>query len=358
MDRKRVLFIAPQPFFEVRGTPIAVKDMLDILATDFDIDLVTFAQGKDLKIKNVSHYRSWSLGYKSVKIGFSPRKLLLDLFLFLTATMLVSKHKYEYIHCVEEAALYGVFLKKITRAKLVYDMDSIMSEQVSNSKFKGLKFIFEYIEKIIIKNSDLILAVSSNFKNYCVSIKTDCNFVEIFDVPQIKKIDVPEDVRNQFLGVSSRKVLYIGNGEAYQGIGLLEDVSRILKDVTFYIVGTGRSEIVENRVYISDIEMQYVWGVMRLVDVLVSPRLNGNNTPMKIYTYLAGGKPIVLTDIAAHNFLKDVAYVSKADAESFSAQISKALQNGEVSSEKSAELVNKFSFFNLAKVVTTAYKAI
>jgi glycosyltransferase involved in cell wall biosynthesis len=36
-------------------------------------------------------------------------------------------------------------------------------------------------------------------------------------------------------------------------------------------------------------------------DVLVSPRVSGVNTPMKIYAYLNSGKAILATDIESHS---------------------------------------------------------
>jgi glycosyltransferase involved in cell wall biosynthesis len=35
-------------------------------------------------------------------------------------------------------------------------------------------------------------------------------------------------------------------------------------------------------------------------DILASPRLQGNNTPMKIYSYLDSGKPLLATRLATH----------------------------------------------------------
>jgi glycosyltransferase involved in cell wall biosynthesis len=35
-------------------------------------------------------------------------------------------------------------------------------------------------------------------------------------------------------------------------------------------------------------------------DVLVSPRIRGTNTPLKIYSYLRSGKPIIATDLLTH----------------------------------------------------------
>ena len=35
-------------------------------------------------------------------------------------------------------------------------------------------------------------------------------------------------------------------------------------------------------------------------DILVSPRVRGTNTPLKIYSYLRSGKPIIATDLRTH----------------------------------------------------------
>ena len=40
-------------------------------------------------------------------------------------------------------------------------------------------------------------------------------------------------------------------------------------------------------------------------DVLASPRRHGQNTPFKVFTYLASGKPLVATRIPTHTQLLD-----------------------------------------------------
>jgi glycosyltransferase involved in cell wall biosynthesis len=42
-----------------------------------------------------------------------------------------------------------------------------------------------------------------------------------------------------------------------------------------------------------------------MADVLVSPRSYGDNVPLKIFDYMAAGKPIVATDIKAHRAVLD-----------------------------------------------------
>jgi glycosyltransferase involved in cell wall biosynthesis len=41
-------------------------------------------------------------------------------------------------------------------------------------------------------------------------------------------------------------------------------------------------------------------GFLKLADVVVSPRLPIGNLPLKIYDYMASGRPIVATDSRAH----------------------------------------------------------
>ena len=44
---------------------------------------------------------------------------------------------------------------------------------------------------------------------------------------------------------------------------------------------------------------------MALAHILLSPRSKGSNTPLKLYTYMASGKPILATEIEAHTQILD-----------------------------------------------------
>jgi glycosyltransferase involved in cell wall biosynthesis len=353
---KKILFLAPQPFFVVRGTPIATKDMLTILSENYDIDFVSYPQGENMNLKNVRHFRCLSLGVKNVKIGPSVGKIILDITLFFTAFRLFCTKRYDYIHAVEEVAVWGVLFKKLSNAKLIYDMDSIMSEQVSGSKFRILTKLFVSMEKFIIRNSDLILGVSGNFKDYCKEIDPNTNFVEIFDVPQITKVTIPDILKCKFIENERKRVLYIGNGEHYQGLHLLEEVADILIECDFYIIGTGIDKVERNKVYISFVDMSHVWGVMQLCDVLVSPRLTGTNTPMKIYTYMASGKPIVATNIPAHNILKDVISLAGLSANDIATAIKYELASSPDKFLNSAhEVSKKYNLNTLSDLVLNSY---
>ena len=68
-----------------------------------------------------------------------------------------------------------------------------------------------------------------------------------------------------------------------------------------------------------------------LADVLVSPRTEGTNTPLKIYSYLNTGKPIVATRLLTHTQVlnDETAELVNTDAASLAAGIIRVLNEPE-----------------------------
>src|SRR5262245_36479745 len=101
----RILFLAPQPFFEVRGTPLAVRAMVEALAGfGHSVDLLTFPQGAPAELPGVTHLRSLPLPVGRVRPGASMAKLLLDVPFMAEAAWRMANGDYDVVHAVEEAA--------------------------------------------------------------------------------------------------------------------------------------------------------------------------------------------------------------------------------------------------------------
>jgi glycosyltransferase involved in cell wall biosynthesis len=122
-------------------------------------------------------------------------------------------------------------------------------------------------------------------------------------------------------GIVGPIFMYVGNLEAYQGIDLLLDsfaaavarcdslhlvvIGGIAQDVERYRRKASRLGV-ERRVHLLGPKpVQQLSGYLAQADVLVSPRIKGDNTPMKIYSYLASGKPILATDLWTHRQVLD-----------------------------------------------------
>jgi glycosyltransferase involved in cell wall biosynthesis len=137
-------------------------------------------------------------------------------------------------------------------------------------------------------------------------------------------------------------VVYAGNFEPYQGITLLlRAAQRCNEPAVFLLVGgTGRSlaemkslaaglGISQRVVFVDKVPPSKVAFYIALADVLVSPRLSGTNTPLKIYSFLKTGKPLVATRLWTHTQVLDPgqAVLADPDPESFAAAISFALHS-------------------------------
>ena len=68
---------------------------------------------------------------------------------------------------------------------------------------------------------------------------------------------------------------------------------------------------------------------MQAADVLVSPRIRGTNTPLKIYSYLRSGKPIVATRLLTHTQVlnADIAMLVVPEPEAFAAGVARLLDD-------------------------------
>src|SRR6266545_6747853 len=86
-DRMRILMIAPEPFFEPRGTPFSEFHRIRALTTlGHQVDLVTYPFGQPVSLPGLRIFRALRPPLvRRVKIGPSVTKILLDALLALTA---------------------------------------------------------------------------------------------------------------------------------------------------------------------------------------------------------------------------------------------------------------------------------
>jgi len=319
----KILMLAPEPYFQPRGTPMSVYFRLKALSSmDHEVDLITYHAGEDRTFKNVKILRIPDLFYiKNIKIGPSWAKIPLDLLLLLKSIWQLMKKKYDLIFSHEEAAFLGVFLSKTGRIPHVYDMHSSLPQQLENFNFsrsKFMKFLFIWMERFLLKNSHSVIVICQDLYNRVKNAGFGEKGVMLENFLDFEAPSLPEESgmnKWEKLKSSGKKVvLYTGNFQKYQGVELLlEAVSKIKEErVILLLVGGTRTSVkrmkgkakqlaVLNRVYFTgQVDPSEIPFYIKCADVLVSPRLSGTNTPLKIYSYLKSGKPLVATDLWTH----------------------------------------------------------
>jgi len=159
----KILMLAPHPFYQTRGTPIAVDLVLRVLSMRGDtVDVITFPEGQDVHYSNVRIFRTPALKCtKNIRPGFSIKKLICDVFVFIKAVHLVQTRHYNLIHAGEEAVFIALFLKKIFGVPYVYDMDSSLVGQMID-KYSGLRMfesLLRLFEGAAVKHAEAVIPV-------------------------------------------------------------------------------------------------------------------------------------------------------------------------------------------------------
>ena len=109
--------LAPEPFFEPRGTPFSEYHRIKALGElGHHVDLVTYPIGRDVELPNLRIFRSLRPPFvRKVRIGPSITKVVLDVLMMLTIARRVWSDRYDAIHSHEEMGLVGVWLAKWLR---------------------------------------------------------------------------------------------------------------------------------------------------------------------------------------------------------------------------------------------------
>jgi len=281
---------------------------------------------------------------KDVRVGPSWSKLFLDVLLFCKAIMLLATRRYDIIHSHEEAAFFSVILAAMFRTGHVYDMHSSLPLGLAHFNFGNYRPIvklFEVLERWVINTCDAVITVSSDLEQRVRDIYPAAKQIMVENLPiQTTIADAASpsvDELKDGLGLNHRLlIVYAGNFERYQGVDLLFQSAEIVKkhhsDILFLFVGGNpqqvaywkdkarRKRLTDCILFVGTVPQEEVPAYLEMAEILVSPRTEGASVPLKIYTYLLVGKPIVATNLGAHTMVlnEELAVLVEPTAEAFS----------------------------------------
>ena len=345
--------LAPEPFFEPRGTPFSEYHRIKALTElGHHVDLVTYPVGADVDLPNLRIIRSARPpGISGVRIGPSWTKVVLDAFLAVTALRQARREKYDAIHSHEEAGLLGVWLSRRLGIPHLYDMHSSLPQQLSNFKFARsvwLRRLFERMEHQTVFGSNVVITICQDLFDHVHTMGAGDRAMLIEnvmggDVEEAPQLDAADVRRRWGIPAEARIILYTGTFEPYQGLDLLVDamaiVSRRHPEATLLVVG-GRPEQVEalraaaqskggRVVFTGHQPARDIAAYVAAADVLASPRIAGTNTPLKIYSYLRAARPIVATDLLTHTqvLTRETSLLVPPQPEAFAGAIERLLDD-------------------------------
>ena len=319
---RRILVVTPQPFYQDRGTPIALGHTCRALGQlGYEVDLLAFPIGQDKLIPATEIHRCANpFGIRAVPIGFSASKVLLDLTLAHSFWHLLRTRDYGAVHAVEEAAYLAALLCPRLGKPFVYDMASAIPVELRRHKVLGTapaQRALGAFERLALRRASQIVC-STGLADYVREVMpgaslTEWRFPPLIDaadeaaVRQLRaELDVPAD---------AHVVGYTGSFAAYQRLDLLFEAftQALAADPKLMLVCVGASPEaraaalaqfapdVRARVRILAREPRdRMPGYLAMADCLVSLRPSSDNLPLKVFDYMAAGRPIVATRGRAH----------------------------------------------------------
>ena len=317
--------LAPEPFFEPRGTPFSEFHRIKALGElGHHVDLVTYPIGRDVELPNLRIFRSPRPPFVTrVKIGPSAAKVVLDALMLLTIARRALAGGYDAIHSHEEMGLVGVWLARLMRIPHLYDMHSSLPQQLSNFKFSGsqaLRAVFDAAESRMVGGSDVVITICQELQDTVIGMGHGDRAILIENVMG-GDVDQPPTltaaaIREWWdLPADAPIVLYTGTFEAYQGLDLLVAAAGLLQRThpaaRVLVVGGDPGQVeaaqrsataqgVSTVVFTGQQPAREIPAFVSMAAVLASPRIRGTNTPLKIYSYLRSGTPIVATNLLTH----------------------------------------------------------
>jgi glycosyltransferase involved in cell wall biosynthesis len=321
--------LAPEPFFEPRGTPFSEYHRIKALTElGHKVDLVTYPFGADVQMPNLRIIRSAKPPFISrVKIGPSAAKVVLDAYLTVTILRQARRETYDAIHSHEEMGLLGVWLAKRLGIPHLYDMHSSLPQQLTNFSFARsplLRRAFEAMEHRTVFGSDVVITICQDLYDHVHSMGAGSRAILIEnvmggDVEQPPQLTSSE-VRSRWgIPPAAPLVLYTGTFEPYQGLDLLMEavaiVAKTRPDVRLLVVGGREEQVAAAKAkaqvlgtpatFTGHQPARDIPAYVQACDLLASPRIKGTNTPLKIYSYLRAGKPILATRLLTHTQVLD-----------------------------------------------------
>ena len=379
----RILMLAPEPVYTPRGVPIAVVNRCRALtALGLQVDLVTYPMGQDVAMPGLRFVRTPGLpGLHQVKIGPSLAKLPLDALLLWTAARQLRRCRYDVIHTIEEAGVAGWLLHAIFRVPYVHDVHSDLVNVLGDYGFgrrHPVVLFTRWVERHILAGAKAVIVVFPGLVAG-VTAKAPGKAVHVIHCwPLARRADpvLSDKLRDEW-GEDRPVILYTGSFEPYQGLPLLLEAMAAVRDslpeALLVLVGGRPEQVAEvtqqaerlglaERVICTGLRLpDEVPSYLAAADILVSPRRDGINTPLKVYDYLRAGKPIVATRTASHLQVLDDQCAALADStpQAFAAALVAVLRDPALAdrlSQAATKRSHDFAADNFLRQTAAAYR--
>lgn len=168
--------------------------------------------------------------------------------------------------------------------------------------------------RFLLKRAALVVAITQGLKDFYVGLGAEREKIVVaHDAVDLADFEHPETQREarERLGLPQNKkvALYIGRLDGWKGSATFLEASTLLRERTFAVIGGEKEQVDSLRVRYPGVQFlgyrpyRQIADNQAAADVLVLPNTGRDaisarfTSPLKLFTYMASGKPLVASDL-------------------------------------------------------------
>lgn len=388
-EPRRILMIAPTPFFADRGCHVQIAEEIWALQRlGYEISLVTYGLGHEVPYIHTERIVKipW---YQKLEAGPTLHKFYLDPLLAAKAYQVAKTFRPDIIHGhLHEGCLIGWALQRFYHVPLLFDLQGSLTGELLAYNFALtrpplLKKTWYHFEEWIDNKADMVVTQSTQMSG---------ELTDFFHVPKNKVLLTydgvntntfvpakPDDSLRKELNIphNARIIVYLGGLTEHQGIDDLVNawpkVVRTVPEAFLLLMGYPNEDKyraqakklgVQNQVLVTGkIPYDEAPRYLTLGEIAVSPKRSATEANGKIYNYMACGLPTIAFDtVVNHDILGTLGvYVKEiGDVEGLAGTIVRLLQDKteitRLSQLVRAKAVEDYSWDAVAGRMAKAYR--
>jgi len=334
----RILYITLEDLSLHKGSVVHIKEVIaGLQKRGHQVGLIGRARTKPEIADHFYNIHPWALFHAKLLCPKKKSYVVSSILLFLT--LMETLRKYDIIYARDfHTVIIALLPRLIFKKKLVFEINGLANEEqkLKRHSFYNqiLVFLIRKAEGMATKCCNQIVSVTQQISDYltrnfrCSSDKIRVigngvnmqRFHPIYDEPSLsswrKRFGIAKD---------DLVVAFVGNLAPWQGLNvLLECAFQILshheRNLKFLIVGEGiLKDSLMRRVSDSDYRGKFIFTGMvayegipfliNIADICVAPFISRRNqttgvSPLKIFEYMACGKPVICSRIAGLEFVE------------------------------------------------------
>ena len=350
-EARRVLVIAPTPFFGDRGCHVRIlEEVRGLQARGADVLVATYATGNDVAGVRTAGAPNVP-GLRAPALGPSYGRPFLDTLLLGTTLRAARRFRPDIVHAhLHEGIAVGLIAARLVGSPLVADLQGSLQSELVDHRFLrngGLRSaLVGRVERWLVRQPAALLASSNMGARLLADQNVDpARIVSLPDGVDLTRFRPmpPDPAQVDRLGLRDKRVIvFLGVLTAYQGVDtLIAAASRVVESVPnvhFLIMGYPNEEhyrgVVSRRgldrhvTFPGRIPYDDAAQWLNLGTVAVSAKTSLTESNGKLLNYMACGLPVVATDTPVNRELLGEAgiYAAVDDPTALAARLSELLR--------------------------------